>query len=71
MHLGDTTTMNVEKNALRNEVEKLAEQAFHQKLISGYGDGQYNNEFQIVYKGKPRHVSLEQARSFLGDLIGA
>ncbi len=58
------------KSALRSEVEKLAEEAFHRKLISGYGDGPDNDEYQIVFKGKPRHVPLEQAFSFLGNLIG-
>ena len=61
--------MNGIKAALRNEVEKLAEEAFHRKLISGYGDGPNTNEYQIVFKGKPRHLPLEQARSFLGNLI--
>ena len=56
--------------ALRNKVEKLAEEAFHRKLISGYGDGPDGDEYQIVFKGKPRHVPLEQARSFLGNLLG-
>ena len=54
---------------LRDEVRELAEEAFHQKLISGYGDGSNKNEFQIVFKGKQRHLSLEQAHSFLDDLI--
>jgi hypothetical protein len=53
---------------LRNEVRHLAEEAFHRKLISGYGDGPNDNEYQIVFKGKPRHLSLRQARSFLLDL---
>jgi hypothetical protein len=55
--------------ALRNEVRELAEEAFHRKLISGYGDGQYSNEYQIVYQGKPRHLTLENARAFLTNLI--
>ena len=46
---------------LRHEVQQLAEEAFHRKLISGYGDGQNDNEFQVVYNGKPRHLSLEYA----------
>lgn len=61
--------MNSTKADLRDEVQHLAEDAFHQKLISGYGDGPNNNEFQIVFKGKPRHLSLESARSFLTRLI--
>lgn len=61
--------MNGTTAGLRNEVEKLAEQAFHRKLISGYGDGPYSSEYQIVLKGKPRHLPLERARAFLGNLI--
>lgn len=65
----DVLVMNNTHSALRNEVRELAEEAFHHKLISGYGDGQNMNEYQIVYQGKPRHISLEQARLFLIDLI--
>jgi hypothetical protein len=54
---------------LRHEVQQLAEEAFHRKLISGYGDGQNDNEFQVVYNGKPRHLSLEYAYSFLSNLL--
>lgn len=54
---------------LRNEVQHLAEQAFHRKLISGYGDGPDHNEYQIVFQGKPRHFTLENARSFLCELL--
>jgi hypothetical protein len=61
--------MNGTKAALRDEVRQLAEEAFHRKLISGYGDGSDHNEYQIVFKGKPRHLPLAQARSFLGNLI--
>ncbi len=61
--------MNGTKAALRNEVEKLAEEAFHRKLISGYGDGPDSNEYQVVFKGKPRHLPLEHARSFLSNLL--
>ena len=61
--------MNGTKAALRSEVRKLAERAFHLKLISGFGDGPDGNEYQIVFKGKPRHVALEHARSFLGNLL--
>jgi hypothetical protein len=58
------------KNAnIRNEVQMLAEEAFHRKLISGYGDGPDNNEYQIVFQGKPRHLPLEHARSFLTVLL--
>lgn len=61
--------MNNTKAALRDEVRQLAEEAFHCKLISGYGDGPDSNEFQIVYQGKPRHLPLEQARLFLVNLL--
>ncbi|KAF3890454.1 MULTISPECIES: hypothetical protein [Nostocales] len=60
--------MNTEV-VLRNEVQHLAEEAFHHKLISGYGDGPNSNEYQIVFQGKPRHFSLEEARSFLCELL--
>lgn len=56
---------------LRNEVRQLAEEAFHLKLISGYGDGPDSNEFQIVCKGKPKHFLLEDAQLFLRRLIKA
>ena len=68
-HLGKKQDMNGITTALRTEVQKLAEEAFHRKLISGYGDGPDSNEYQIVFKGKPRHLPLERARSFLGNLI--
>lgn len=54
---------------LRNEVRHLAEEAFHRRLISGYGDGPNDNEYQIVFNGKPRHLSLKSAYSFLSNLI--
>jgi hypothetical protein len=60
--------MNTEV-VLRNEVQHLAEEAFHNKLISGYGDGPQNHEYQIVYQGKPKHFSLEDARTFLCELL--
>lgn len=61
--------MNETKADLREEVRQLAEEAFHQKLISGHGDGPNENEYQIVIKGKPRHFSLEEAHSFLENLV--
>ncbi len=60
---------NTKDANIRNEVQMLAEEAFHRKLISGYGDGPDNNEYQIVFQGKPRHLPLEQARSFLTVLL--
>lgn len=61
--------MNIPKISLRSEVRKLAEEAFHQKLISGYGDGQYSDKYQIVYNGKPKHYTLERARFILRNLL--
>lgn len=57
------------ENQLREEVHALAEEAFHLHLISGYGDGEYDGEYQIVYKGKPRHLPLERAKAFLMNLM--
>ena len=62
-------SMNSTQATLRDEVRQLAEEAFHLRLISGYGDGPDANEYQIVYQGKPRHIPLEQARLFLMNLI--
>ncbi len=61
--------MKSTKTALRDEVHQLAEEAFHMKLISGYGDGQNSGEYQIVWNGKPRHLPLERARSILSNLL--
>lgn len=55
--------------ALREEVETLAGEAFHRHLISGYGSGEYDGEYQIVYQGKPRHLPLDRARTFLENLL--
>ena len=57
------------KTQLKSQVEQLAAQAFHQHLISGYGDGEYPGEYQIVINGKPRHFPLEYAKSFLLELV--
>ena len=59
--------MKIAQTALRDQVHHLAEEAFHLKLISGYGDGQHSNEYQIVWNGKPR--PLERARTVLSNLI--
>lgn len=61
--------MNTTTTALREEVRKLAEKAFNLRLISGYGDGQYSDKYQIVYNGKPKHFPLERARFILSNLI--
>lgn len=54
---------------LRTEVHKLAEAAFHQHLISGYGDSEYPDAYQIVCEGKPKHLPLQRARTFLTRLM--
>ncbi len=69
MNSTKTALTNTTKTDLRREVQKLAEEAFHLKLISGYGDGQYSDKYQIVYQGKPKHFTLERARLFLKNLI--
>lgn len=61
--------MNSTKTDLRDEVRELAEEAFQRKLISGYGDGQYSDEYQIVCDGRPKHFPLERARFILSNLI--
>ena len=55
--------------ALRTEVHALAESAFHRHLISGHGDSEYPDEYQIVYQGKPKHLSLSGAYTFLTKLM--
>lgn len=60
---------NPAKFQLKTQVEQLATEAFHQHLISGYGDGEYPDEYQIVISGKPRHFPLEYAKSFLLELV--
>lgn len=61
--------MDTTKATLRDEVRKLAEEAFHRKLISGYGDGQDSNEYQLVCDGKPKHFPLERTYFILSNLI--
>ena len=62
--------MNSSSNiVLKHKIKKLADTAFHRHLISGYGDSEFPNQYQIVYQGKPRHFSLEHAFVFLKMLI--
>lgn len=61
--------MSSTKADLRNEVRHLADSAFRQKLISGHGDGEYSNKYQIIFQGRPRHYELEYARDYLKDLL--
>jgi len=61
--------MSSTKANLREEVRQLADEAFRQKLISGHGDGEYSNKYQIIFQGRPRHYELEYARDFLRDRL--
>ena len=61
--------MNTDEAVLRDEIRRLADEAFHRKLISGFGDGPDNSEFQIVIDGKPRHLPLDEARSVLNEML--
>lgn len=62
--------MNQSSNiALKNRIKSLADTAFHRHLISGYGDSEFPNQYQIVYQGKPRHFSLDHAFIFLKMLV--
>lgn len=54
---------------LRGEVHELADAAFHRHLISGHGDSEYPDEYQIVHQGKPKHFPLSRARAFLAKLM--
>jgi hypothetical protein len=62
--------MSLSNTAFKDEIHRLAEDAFHQHLISGYGDSEYADKYQIVYQGKPRHLTLRNAYAFLKELIG-
>jgi hypothetical protein len=61
--------MSLSSTAFKDEIHRLAEDAFHRHLISGYGDSEYVDKYQIVYQGKPRHLTLRNAYAFLSDLI--
>ena len=61
--------MSTDEAVLRDEIRRLADEAFHRKLISGFGDGPDNNEFQVVIDGKPRHLPLDEARSVLNEML--
>jgi hypothetical protein len=62
-------TIDKSTAVLRDEIHRLAENAFHHHLISGYGDSEYPDKYQIVVQGKPRHLNLEDARSYLIRLL--
>ena len=61
--------MNSSQTTLRQEVKNLAREAFKQHLISGYGDGEYGDKYQLVLQGKPRHFRLERARQILTEQL--
>lgn len=54
---------------LKQEVEKLAAIAYFQHLISGYGNGEDPDSYQIVIQGKPKHYLLEEAYRVLVGLL--
>jgi hypothetical protein len=64
-----TQNMSTQNTDLKGTVRKLAEEAFNRRLISGYGDGEFKDKYQINYQGKPRHLSFERAKAFLSRLI--
>jgi hypothetical protein len=64
-----STSSIAEQNHLRHEIHDLAEIAFHHHLISGHGDGEYADKYQIIYQGKPRHFSLAEAHEFLNQIL--
>jgi len=43
--------MGLSDTAFRNEIHRLAEDAFYRHLISGYGNSEYEDKYQIVYQG--------------------
>lgn len=57
------------QEVLRSEVRQLARLAFQQHLISGYGDSEYADQFQIIAGGKTTHLPLEQIRTLLWHLL--
>ncbi len=65
----DAPNVREATRTLRAEVHNLAKTAFHRHLISGYGDSEYPDEYQIVHEGKPRHLPLSRARAFLARLL--
>lgn len=67
--LVNSLTKHPDDDQLRDEVHELAEAAFHRHLISGHGDSEYPDEYQIVHQGKPKHFPLSRARAFLAKLI--
>lgn len=54
---------------LKSEVEQLAAIAYFQHLISGYGNGEHPDRYQIVIQGRPKHYLLEEAHSVLAHLL--
>jgi hypothetical protein len=58
------------KDILQMEVHRLADRAFRYHFISGYGEMEHSGEYQIIYKGKPRYLALQNARTFLLNIMG-
>jgi hypothetical protein len=58
------------KDTLQMEVHRLADRAFRYHFISGYGEIENSGEYQIIYKGKPQYLALQNARTFLLKIMG-
>ncbi len=64
-----TPAMSTPANQFKQDVEKLAAIAYFQHLISGYGNGEHPDYYQIVIQGKPKHYALEEAHRVLVGLL--
>jgi hypothetical protein len=62
--------MSKPASKLKSEVEQLATLAYFRHLISGYGQGEHPDRYQIVIQGRPKHYLLEEAHSVLAQLLG-
>jgi hypothetical protein len=54
---------------LKSEVEQLAAIAYFQHLISGHGNGEHPDRYQIVIQGRPKHYLLEEAHAVLTQML--
>lgn len=61
--------MLISETTFRDQVRQLAAAAFQHRLISGFGDGEYPDRYQIIYQGRPRILSLPDAHLFLSRLL--
>ncbi len=61
---------NPANKQLKSEVEALATLAYFRHLISGHGQGEHPDQYQIVIQGRPKHYLLEEAHSVLAQMLG-